>query len=281
MVTNATSLSGVPLENGGGKPSPEEGICKLTKAWPTVLVFIQVLTLQFLISLWAQGAGLPQEQQKTSLGSLSTFGEVYVNDTIAPLETTIFSGDVLRTGGAGTAIFTLSGKGSFKISPDTQIVFTGDPQYVAELKAGSVVMSSLSGATGINLRAGNSVVVAVTEGEQSSSNIQASSDGSFFVSCLDGSVGIIPSQGGSGLFIQAGQSVSISPQGAELSTEKRPTTTPQVPAPSPTTPAPPTVQPKRSNTRWIIVGAAGAAGIATVAALASHGASTPISPAAP
>jgi hypothetical protein len=267
------------LEAAAGKPSPQEEIRKPTKACPALLVFIQVLTLQFLIPLWAHGVGRPQEQQKTSLGSLSTFGEVYVDDTMAPLETTIFSGDVLRTGGAGTAVFTLSGKGSFRISPDTQIVFTGNPQYIAELKAGSVVMSSLSGATGINLRAGNSVVVAVTEGEQSSSNIQASSDGSFFVSCMDGSVGIIPLQGGSGLFIQAGQSASISPNQSVTPESKPPTANP-APAP-PSTTTPPATQRKKSNTRWIILGAAAAAGVGGITGIASHGGGKPISPAAP
>jgi hypothetical protein len=244
------------------------------------LFFLQIFALQFLIPVPSHSSARAQDQQKTALGSLSTFGEVYVNDVMAPLEATIFSGDVLRTGGAGTAVFTLSGKGSFKIAPASQVVFTGNPQYVAELKSGAVVMSSLSGATGINLKAGNSVVVAVTEGEQSSSNIQASSDGTFFVSCLEGSVGIIPLQGGSGLFIQAGQSVSVSPQGAELSTEKPTGTTP--PAPAPSTPAPSSTPAKKGNTRWILIGAAAAAGAAGgITALASHGGRTPISPAAP
>ena len=277
MVTRATSLSGARLETAVGLSGTYSEVPNRGKAFPAVLVFLQVFTL--LIPVWGRSAARPQDQQKTALGSLSTFGEVYVNDVIAPLEATIFSGDVLRTTGAGTAIFTLSGKGSFRISSDTQIVFTGDPQYIAELKSGSVVMSSLSGATGINLKAGNSVVVAVTEGEQSSSNIQASSDGSFFVSCLDGSVGIIPLQGGSGLFIQAGQSVSISPNQA-VSAESRPTTTPPAPTP-PSTTTPPATQRKKSNTRWIILGAAAAAGVGGVAALASHGGGTPISPSAP
>lgn len=280
MVTNPTSLSGARLETAAGKCTREEGVLKRTKAWGASLVFIHVLALQFLIPIWVHGAAPPQEQQKTALGSLSTFGEVYVNDTMAPLESTIFSGDVLRTAGAGTAIFTLSGKGSFKISPDTQIVFAGAPEYLAELKAGSAVMSSLSGATGINLRAGNSVVVAVTEGEQSSSNIQVSSEDSFFVTCLDGSVGIVSLGGGSGLFLQAGQSASIAP-GQSVRVESRPTTAPPAPAPPSTSTAPPTSRPKKSNTRWIIVGAAGAAGIAGIAALASHGGGTAISPSAP
>ena len=40
------------------------------------------------------------------------------------------------------------------------------------------------------------------EGEQSRSNIEAPSDGSFLVTCLGGSVGIIPLGGGKGVFIR-------------------------------------------------------------------------------
>ncbi len=246
------------------------------KAWPRVLVFVIALTL--LCPVWSRSAARAPQQPGVALGSLSTFGEVFVNGATAPLDSTIFSGDIIRTGGAGSATFTLSGKGSLKITPNTQVVFTGAPQYVGELKAGSVVMSSLSGATGITLRTGNSVVVAVTEGEQSTSNIDMAADGSFFVSCLDGSVGVIPLQGANGIFIQAGQSVSISPQG-DLSTEKRPTSAPAAPAPTTTTP--PAAQAKKSNTRWILLGVAGAGAAAGVtAALASHG-SSPVSPSAP
>jgi hypothetical protein len=248
------------------------------KAWPAALIAIHVLALQFLFPVWARSAARAPQQPGVALGSLSTFGEVFVNDAPAPLDSTIFSGDAVRTGGAGTATFTLSGKGSLKITSNTQVVFTGAPQYVGELKSGSVVMSSLSGATGINLRTGNSVVVAVTEGEQSTSNIDMAADGSFFVSCLDGSVGVIPLQGANGIFIQAGQSVSISPQG-DLSTEKRPITPPEAPA-SPATTTPPAVKPKKNNTRWIIVGAAGAGAVGVAAALAAHGGS-PVSPSAP
>jgi hypothetical protein len=280
MVTKATTLCGALVEAAGGNWIPETGVHKKTRTWPTAVALLQTLALQFLIPTWAHSGARPQEQPKTTLGSLSTFGEVYVNDAMAPLEATIFSGDVLRTGGAGAATFTLSGKGSFRISPDTQIVFTGNPQYLAELKSGSVAMSSLSGATGINLRAGNSVVVAVTEGEQSTSNIRASSDGSFFVSCLDGSVGIIRLTGGRGLFIQAGQSVTISPQGEVPSERANPAPTPPVRPPATTPPL--ATQPKKSNTRWIIVGAAAAAGVGGgLAALASHGGGTAISPSAP
>jgi hypothetical protein len=242
------------------------------------VVFLLALQFVFLPAL-AHGRTSSQDQPKQALGSLISVGEVYVNDSPAPAESTIFSGDVLRTGAAGTATFVTSGRGSLKITSRSELLFAGNPQYVAQLKAGIVVMSSLSGPTGINLRAGNFVVVAVTEGEQSTSKIETAGDG-FLVTCVEGSVGVLPTEGANGLFLQAGQSISISPQG-ELSAA-----TPLAPPPPTTTPTPaqpstpPAVQ-KKSYTGWIILGAAAAGGVGAVAALAGHKGSPPVSPATP
>jgi hypothetical protein len=228
----------------------------------SVIFVLQLLALYQLSSALAYGA--PQEQQRQTLGSLTTVGEVYVNDTVAPSDSPIFAGDALRSAGTGSATFTWSGKGSLQIYPNTEILFAGEPQYAAELKFGRVVMNSWRGATGMNLRAGNSVVLAVAEGEQSVSNVEAPSDGSFLVTCEAGSVGVIPLQGENGIFLQAGQSVGISAQG-ELSAMG-----PQA-APS----AGPIskesvrdVRPSRSYRRWILI-ALGTAGAGAVAGILS------------
>ena len=240
----------------------EKGAKPTAKIYAVILVVLQLLALYQLSSALAYGA--PQEQQRQALGSLTTVGEAYVNNAVAPSDAPIFAGDVLRSAGTGSAKFSWSGKGSLQIYPNTEIVFTGEPQYAAELKFGRVVMNSWYGATGLNVRAGNSVVLAVAEGEQSVSNIEAPSDGSFLVTCEAGSVGVIPLQGESGTFIQAGQSVSISPQG-ELSAMG-----PQA-APS----AGPIskesvrdVRPPRSYRRWILI-ALGTAGAGAVAGILS------------
>jgi hypothetical protein len=240
----------------------ENGAKPTAKIHAVIFVLLQLLALYQLSSALAYGA--PQEQQRQALGSLTTVGKVYVNDTVAPSDSPIFAGDALRSAGTGSATFTWSEKGSLQIYPNTEIFFTGEPQYAAELKFGRVVMNSWRGATGMNLRAGNSVVLAVAEGEQSVSNIEAPSDGSFLVTCEAGSVGVIPLQGESGTFIQAGQSVSISPQG-ELSAMG-----PQA-APS----AGPIskesvrdVRPPRSYRRWILI-ALGTAGAGAVAGILS------------
>jgi hypothetical protein len=108
------------------------------------------------------------------------------------------------------------------------------------------------------------VVLALAEGEQSVSNIEAPSDGSFLVTCEAGSVGVIPLQGGNGIFIQAGQSVSISAQG-ELSAMG-----PQAaPSAGPISKEPVRdVRPPRSYRRWILI-ALGTAGAGAVAGILS------------
>ena len=74
------------------------------------LALVLFLALQFvLFPALTYGRATSQDQQKQALGSLSSVGEVYVNDALAPAESTIFSGDTLRTGVAGTATFVTSG----------------------------------------------------------------------------------------------------------------------------------------------------------------------------
>jgi hypothetical protein len=232
------------------------------KIHAVIFVLLQFLALYQLSSALAYAA--PQEQQREALGSLTTVGEVHVNDAVAPSSAPIFAGDVLRSAGTGTATFTWSEEGSLQIYPNTEIVFTGEPQYAAELKFGRVVMNSFHGAKGINVRAGDSVVLAVAEGEQSVSSVEAPSDGSFLVTCVAGSVGVIPLQGGNGIFIQAAQSVHISAQG-ELSAM----------GPQAASSAGPIskesvrdVRPPRSYRRWILI-ALGTAGAGAVAGILS------------
>jgi hypothetical protein len=208
-------------------------------------------------------------QEKQPLGSFSTAGNVYVNGSPAPAESTIFSGDTVLTGDNGTATFTMSGKGSLKISPQTHLVFAAEPRYLAEMTSGTVVMTTFAGATEMGLKIGNFVVTPVIETQQSSSRIEKTAVGSFMVSCLDGSIGVIPTQGVSGQVLHSGQMIEISSDGVlgapqEISNQPAATQ--------------PTVK-KSSKTGWIILGVAGggAAGIAAaVAGRGSHGA--PVSP---
>src|SRR4029077_18940922 len=231
-------------------------------------VFLQLLILHFSICL-VYGAAYPgqEPEQQQALGSLTTTGEVYLNSSEAPAQATVLAGDVLRTSPGGTAMFTLAGNGSLRISPNTEIVFAGGPQYAAELKLGKVVMNSFNGPMGITLRAGSSVVVAVAEGKQSTSSIEAPSDGSFLISCLGGSVGVIPLQGGKGIFIREGQSVSVSPQG-ELSAMIAQA---EAPAALGSTETAPAARQKHSHARWILIGVGAAGAVAAAAILSARG----------
>ena len=236
--------------------------------------FIHTLALQLVLCpILADARPASRAQEKQPLGSLSSIGPVYVGDSEAPASSTIFTGDTLRLGDAATATFTMSGRGSFEIASHSQLVFTGSQQSVAELKSGTVVMSSSSGSSGITLRIGNYVVLAVTQGEQSTAKIDGAADGSFVISCTQGSVGIVPLDGSpNGIFLQVGQSISLSPQG-ELSAPRA-----TVASTATTSPTQPSVR-KSSHTGLIILGVAGAAGaVGAAVALGGKGHGQTVSP---
>jgi hypothetical protein len=236
------------------------------------------------------GAGTPagartRSQEHEALGSLSSVGEVYVNNSPAPADATIFAGDTIRTGATGTATFTSGVEGTFQVLPGSQIAFNGGEQYAAELQTGSVVASSQRGPQGLSVRSGSYTVVGATEGELTSAKIERGADGSFTVTCLDGSVILVPTgEGSSGVLIQSGQMVTISARG-KLSAVKEaaaPVTAPGTPAPA--TPAPasaPTSAGVSNTTKWIIAGVAIAGGAGAALALAGGHKSSSVSPATP
>jgi hypothetical protein len=250
-------------------------------------------------------AGAPRAARKAqnqALGSVTTVGPVTINGVPAPADLTIFPGDTLKTGDMSSAAFSISGKGSFKILSNSEMVFPPDPRYSAELKAGSVVMNSFNGATDVSLRVGNYVVAPVIEAQQSTSQVVRHADGSFTVTCLEGSVGMIPLEGATGRVLQSGESVNILPSG-ELDVAKATGATPgteatQTPTPTPETkpnpaeqvsttqPPPeapvPAVQHKDKTKEYILIGviAGGAVGIAAGVAGAGHGKSS-VSPSTP
>jgi hypothetical protein len=242
------------------------------------------------ILVMAAGAqGRTRSQEKQPLGSLSSAGEVYVNNSPAPADATIFTGDTVRTGATGTVTFTSSIEGTFQVLPGSQIAFNGGDQYVAELQSGTVVVSSQRGPQGLSVRSGSYTVVGATEGELTSAKIERGADGSFAVTCLGGSVILVPAgEGSNGLLIQAGQMVDISPRG-KLSSVKEAAAAPapsSAPAPgeAPSTPAPastPTSTGMSNTTKWIIAGVAIAGGAGAAIALAGGHKSSSVSPSNP
>jgi len=233
------------------------------------LLFVPVIGLQLLLlTASAHGQGVAPDPQRQSLGSLSSVGDVFVNESPAPSELTIYSGDTVRTGPSGAAILTAVGNNSFQVSRQSSVVFTGDSRYFAELKSGTISMKSSGGTAAAVVRAGNFVVVPTNRNEQTSATIEGTADGAFLVTCLGGSVGVIPLGQVSGLFLQTGQSARISAKG-ELAAAA--------------TPGPPTPQSAgKSHAGWILFGLAGA-GAATGIALAvvNGGTHAPVSPTAP
>jgi hypothetical protein len=228
---------------------------------PLCLLYLFALP-QLSGSGYAQAAS--QEQQKESLGSLSSIGEVYVNDSAAPVESTIFSGDRLRTGETGTATFTISGKGTLKIFPRSEMVFPGNYQFTAELKHGTMVLNSISGPSGITLRVGNFVLVSSIRQQSATTKIEGTANGSFTISCLDGRVGVLTVEEKSGQFLQAGQSLTIS-AGEVLSSVSL------------------AVNAKGSgfHSGWLYLSLGGAAAAAAAAGLAHGGGRQSVSPSGP
>jgi hypothetical protein len=233
-----------------------------------------------------------QDQPPQALGSLSKIGEVYVNDQpIRAAESTIFAGDKLRTGENGVASFTASGRGTLKFSPNSFTVFSGTDQYVADLRSGTVLVSSFSGPSGLALRAGDYIVVPAVQEQQTTAKVDRSVAGAASVSCLEGSVSVISLQGAAGLLLQAGQSSAIStsgqlnPESSEPPPVAPPVAPPESPTPQPGARTSPTTNPspqQKSRKGWIILGlAGGGAAIIAAAAASGGGGHSPVSPSSP
>lgn len=171
----------------------------------------------FLFSGPASAAAAKQEQaqhsRKYPLGSLSATGEVYVNETAVPVESTVFPGDTIRTGENSTAVFTMTGNGTLKIGAQTQVALPGEPQFAAELQSGTALIDSISGPSGIKLRVGGVVVVPAVRSRVTSAKIERLVDGTYVVTCLDGDVSTLALQGTAGRLLEAGQAVSVTPSG--------------------------------------------------------------------
>lgn len=194
-----------------------------------------------------------QEQARQTLGSLTSLGEVYINDSPTPVLSAASSGDKIRTGETGEVTLRVPGKGTLKIQPLSQIVLSGNEQYAAELERGTILVNSVPGPDGLSLRVGNFVVVPPVRSLTTALRITRGLDGSFQVYCLDGKVGVLTLEGSAGKLLEAGQSVSVSAKSELLLA---------------TAAAPKTKG--NSHTRWILLGLA-AAGAAGAAAALGHG----------
>jgi hypothetical protein len=238
--------------------------------------FIQLLVaLLFLFPALCRARAVSQEKEREPLGSLTAIGEVFVNDSLAPAEVTVFTGDRVRTGTSGSATFNSSGKGSLKIFPRSQVLFAGKYEYTAELEAGAVAMNSVSGPNGLTLRIGNDVVVPSIKERTALASIDRAPDGSFLVACADGAVGVLALQGSSGQFLQVGQSVSVASNGELFPVIEQGATAGKTASLGRKANA------GGSHTGWVYVGLAAAGAAGTAAALSHGGGKQSISPSSP
>jgi len=97
--------------------SPLTPECKEKRRAKSSAVAVTLINLNLLLLLFyalpipSYGRGRQQEQSREPLGSLTGVGEVYLNDSPAAGESTIFSGDRIRTADTGAATFSMGGKG--------------------------------------------------------------------------------------------------------------------------------------------------------------------------
>jgi hypothetical protein len=235
----------------------------------------RIALLLFLLPGLSCAQAAPQEKEREPLGSLTSVGEVLVNDSLAPAEITVFSGDRVRVGPSGSATFNMSGKGSLKLSPGSQVLFTGKYEYAAQLEAGAVVMSSVSGPNGLTLRIGNDVLVPSVKEQTALASIDRAPDGSFLVTCSDGAMGVLALQGTSGQFLQVGQSVSVAPSGTLYPVEQPASSLPRRPGSSSG------AKHAASYRGWTYLGLATAGAAGAAAALSHAGGKQSISPSSP
>lgn len=212
-----------------------------------------LLALLCVLSIPGWASKSLQEQSKEKLGSLTSLGEVYVNDSLISATSTISSGDKIRTGESGEATFAVVGKGTLKIHPLTQVVLSANDEYTAELEKGTVLLNSVADSDGLSLRIGNYVVVPSARSIATALRVTRAQNGSFLVYCLDGKIGVLTMEGESGELLQAGQSLTVSSKSELLASS---------PAPK---------AKGHSHMRWILLGLAGAGAAGAAAALAHRG----------
>src|SRR5689334_4172317 len=215
-----------------------------------VSLFLALLCV-LSIPTWARTS--QQEQSREKVGSLTSLGEVYVNDSPISVMSAVSSGAKIRTGESGEATLAVAGKGTLKIRPLSQVVLSGNEQYTAELEKGTVLLNSVPGSDGLIVRIGNYIVVPSVKSIATAVRVTKAEDGSFLVYCLDGKIGVLTVEGESGQLLQAGQSLTVSAKSGLLASSSPPKSK------------------GHSHTRWILLGLAGAAGAGAAVALTHHG----------
>lgn len=210
--------------------------------------------------------------QRTAVGSLQVTGQVMVSGTPVTAETTVFVGDVIRTGADGAARLSVAGHGTLILAAQTELALSGAPRYLATLRGGVLGIQSLAGARNFQVRVGNFLVVPAPDAP-ATAEVRLAPDGSAQIACQNGSVGVLALEGEEVLFLRAGQTGRITSAGTLAPSE----------APAPTRPAPPAPRAGGGKGRAVIIAVLVGGGVAG-AALALAGKEkepSPVSPSVP
>ena len=177
---------------------------------PFCLRICFLLAALFPIAVPVLARGVPQRNARKPIGSLAASGPVQVNGSPASAGSLVFAGDSITTRDDSTATLTITGRGEFGIAPLTQIVFSGGPQYAAQLNLGSVTFDTFAPDSNLAVRAGDYVVTVAPDSlTDASVTVRRTTDGSGLVFCRKGSVQVQTLEGDTSLALEAGQSTSL------------------------------------------------------------------------
>jgi hypothetical protein len=176
------------------------------------------------------GPLLRQGAEQRPIGSLQVTGTVSVNASPVTTDTTVFVGDVIRTGADGAARVTVAGNGTLILSEQTELVLSGAPRYLATLRSGVLGIYSLTGARAFQVRVGNYLVVPAPDAP-ATAEVRLAADGSAQVACQNGSIGLIALEGEEVRFLSAGETARIGPGGTLAQPQPPPPTEPPPPPP--------------------------------------------------
>lgn len=240
----------------------------------------------------SNSAAAPQEA-KVALGRMESSGAVQVNDAPVANDTTLFEGDVVRTGGDGFARLDVKNRGTISIFPNTKLSFTGTWRHFASLQGGKISFLAFPAASKFQINVGYYVLTPSAD-TSSAAEVEMAADGSAVVRATQGNIGVIALEGPTALFLNAGEGARLSasgdastvqPQNAQTA-KAAPGTKQPPPKSEPQTQPSGTTQPtvgKSGSHPGVIVGIAVAAGAGAAFALAKGKSSsnTAVSPSTP
>ena len=178
-------------------------------------MFLAALFLCVAAPSWARG--MPQEEPRALVGSLTVNGAVEVNGALVSTESMVFAGDSVATRENGRAALTIDGRGELDIAPRTRVVFSDDSRYLALVDRGTITFNAFGERSNLAVRVGDYIVgVAPGAPPQTAATVQREDDGSGLVSCAAGSVQVLAIQGDTSLSLEGGQSTSLDSENPRL-----------------------------------------------------------------